>query len=198
MPAKPRKTAFTPGDIGRLQFVSDPMVHPSGDRLAYVLRSVDKQTAENRYRAEIRLIELDSGRERVLSGSDMDSESPLWSPSGDRLLLLSRRLGDDQKQLYVLPADGGEARRLTQLKGGVRLAEWSPDGRHIAFLGAVDPRDESSGNGPAPFSKDVQVLDSAHWRLNGLGSWVHRRFHLHLACAPPAVAPSSSPAGSGA
>jgi len=177
--AKPRKIAFTPGDIARLQFVSDPMVHPSGDRLAYVLRSVDKQTAENRYRAEIRLIELDSGRERVLSGSEMDSEAPLWSPSGDRLLLLSRRLGDDQKQLYVLPADGGEARRLTQLKGGVRLAEWSPDGRNIAFLGAVDPRDEGGGSGPAPFSKDVQVLDSAHWRLNGLGSWVHRRFHLH-------------------
>ena len=180
MAAKPRKIAFTPGDIARLQFVSDPMVHPSGDRLAYVLRSVDKQTAENRYRAEIRLIELDSGRERVMSGSEMDSEAPLWSPSGDRLLLLSRRLGDDQKQLYVLPADGGESRRLTQLKGGVRLAEWSPDGRNIAFLGAVDPRDEGGRSGPAPFSKDVQVLDSAHWRLNGLGSWVHRRFHLHL------------------
>ena len=180
MPAKPRKSAFTPGDIARLQFVSDPMVHPSGDRLAYVLRSADKQTAENRYRAEIRLIELDSGRERVLSGNEMDSEGPLWSPNGDRLLLLSRRLGDDQKQLYVLPADGGEARRITQLKGGVRLGEWSPDGRHIAFLGAVDPRDEGGGNGPAPFSKDVQVLDSAHWRLNGLGSWAHRRFHLHL------------------
>src|SRR3990170_2766092 len=116
------------------------MVHPSGDRLAYVLRSADKQTAENRYRAEIRLIQLDSGRERVLSGSDMDSEAPLWSPNGDRLLLLSRRLGDDQKRFFVWPAEGGEARRLPKLRGGVRLAEWSPDGRHIAFLGAVDPR----------------------------------------------------------
>ena len=160
MAAKPRKSAFGPGDVARLQFVSDPMVHPSGNRLAYVLRSADKQTAENRYRAEIRLVELDSGHERVLSGSEMDSEAPLWSPSGDRLLLLSRR--------------------LTQLKGGVRLAEWSPDGRNIAFLGAVDPRDEGGESGPAPFSKDVQVLNSAHWRLNALGSWAHRRFHLHL------------------
>jgi dipeptidyl aminopeptidase/acylaminoacyl peptidase len=158
------------------------MVHPAGDRLAYVLRRVHPQASENRYRSEIRLIDLRTRRERTLTASEMDSEAPLWSPQGDRLLLLSRRSGDELKQLYLLPADGGEARRLTQLKGGVRQAEWSPDGRHIAFLGVVDPRDDKKGadGRGVPFSDDVQVLDSAHWHLNGLGSWVHKRFHLHL------------------
>ena len=50
------KRPFTPEDIRRIHFVSDPMVHPDGDRIAYVVRKVDPDLEQNRYRAEIQLV----------------------------------------------------------------------------------------------------------------------------------------------
>jgi dipeptidyl aminopeptidase/acylaminoacyl peptidase len=45
-------------------------------------------------------------------------------------------------QLYLLDVSGGEAQALTNLRGGVDVPQWSPDGCWIAFLyqGTLDPR----------------------------------------------------------
>ncbi|MEE8568770.1 MAG: hypothetical protein V3S81_09165, partial [Anaerolineales bacterium] len=182
MAKKTAKRPFTPDDIRRIRFISDPMVHPGGDRVAYVVRTVDKDRGENRYRAEIRLTDPTGRRHRVLTASGMDSDAPLWSPDGRYLLFLSKRTGDEKKQVYLLPADGGEARRLTKVEGGVKSAEWSPDGKHIIFRSLVDPRGkaDSKMGGAKPFADDVQVLDRALWQLNGLGSRLDKRAHIFI------------------
>ena len=182
MAKKAAKRPFTPDDIRRIRFISDPMVHPGGDRVAYVVRTVDKDRGENRYRAEIRLTDPTGRRHRVLTASGMDSDAPLWSPDGRYLLFLSKRTGDEKKQIYLLPADGGEARRLTKVEGGVKSAEWSPDGKHIIFRSLVDPRGkaDSKMGGAKPFADDVQVLDRALWQLNGLGSRLDKRAHIFI------------------
>src|SRR3989304_7247306 len=112
-----RPPPFTPADLRKMVFVSDPMVHPSGDRIAYVVRRVDPDRAKNRCRAEIRQSDLRGKVHRTLTAEGMDSDSPLWSPDGRSLLFLSKRGDDEKKQLYLLPADGGEARRPTHMKG---------------------------------------------------------------------------------
>lgn len=176
------KQAFTPGDIRRIRFVSDPMVHPDGDRVAYVVRTVDKNRGENRYRAEIWLTDPAGRRRRLLTASGMDSDAPLWSPDGRYLLFLSKRAGDEKKQVYLLPADGGEARRLTKVEGGVKSAGWSPDGKYVVFRSPVDPRGKAGPKkgGGKPFADDVQVLDRALWQLNGLGSRLDKRAHIFI------------------
>ena len=40
---------------------------------------------------------------------------------------------DAVSQLFVIPADGGEARQLTQGDDASRAPAWSPDGRQVAF-----------------------------------------------------------------
>lgn len=74
---------------------------------------------------------------RVTAGDGVrahDEHGLAWSPDGKRLAFLSDRDKKEQLQLYVAPADGGPARRLTTLKGHLADPRWSPDGRHIAFL----------------------------------------------------------------
>src|SRR5437899_10912542 len=58
-----------------------------------------------------------------------DPRSPL---DRERLAFLSDR--QEFQQIYVMPANGGEALPLTEGKRSIKDFEWSPDGKQIAFL----------------------------------------------------------------
>lgn len=63
--------------------------------------------------------------------------SPAWSPDSDRVAFTAKRYGDATTQLYVMPVDGGEAIKLTQLTLGARNPQWSRDGKYILFQSSV-------------------------------------------------------------
>jgi Tol biopolymer transport system component len=48
-----------------------------------------------------------------------------WSPDGKRVSFVS--FDGKYPQLFVLPAEGGEAKQLTKLDGGVIFAQWKPE-----------------------------------------------------------------------
>jgi dipeptidyl aminopeptidase/acylaminoacyl peptidase len=61
-------------------------------------------------------------------------DSIAWSPDSKQVAFLSDAAGNDQAQLYVAPAGGGAARKLTAVKGYLASPGWSPDGKTLAFL----------------------------------------------------------------
>ncbi len=64
------------------------------------------------------------------------NDSPAWSPDGTRIAFTSFRNG--KGDIYVMNADGGDARRLTTSPAYDDLPAWSPDGRRIAFTSDRD------------------------------------------------------------
>ncbi len=63
-----------------------------------------------------------------------------WSPDSRRLAFATKREGDELEQIYVLDlADGGEARRLTNVSTGASNPRWRPDGQAILFESSVYP-----------------------------------------------------------
>jgi dipeptidyl aminopeptidase/acylaminoacyl peptidase len=78
-----------------------------------------------------------STRRRISAGGgDEASEEReiAWSPDSRQLAFLSNAQTSDQLQLYVAKVAGGEARKLTGLKGSLDAPSWSPDGRTLAVL----------------------------------------------------------------
>ena len=74
-----------------------------------------------------------------LPKADKNSSNPKWSPDGKWIAYTSDR--DGKNNLYLLPLNGGESEKITDVKTSVGEFEWSPDGKSIAFVMS----DSSSG-----------------------------------------------------
>jgi dipeptidyl aminopeptidase/acylaminoacyl peptidase len=89
-----------------------------------------------------------------VSRSPHPEHSPVFSPDSSHVAFLAATDKGGQLQLYIEPAQGGAARKLTSLKGFLQAPNWSPDGRTIAVLftenaaraaGPLEPAARDSG-----------------------------------------------------
>ena len=106
MPMSEGSRGMVPEDLTRLRFVSDPQMSPDGRRIAFVVTSLSEERDE--YLSNIWVVDVAGGTpRRFTAGPGRDTE-PRWSPDGTRLAFLSERAPAEKRQVYVMPADGGE------------------------------------------------------------------------------------------
>ena len=166
----PRRLTFD--DLWRIPQPHDPQLSPDGGSVAYVLRQADRETDD--YMARVWTVEVASGRVRPLTDGPADG-SPRWSPDGRLLAFVSRRAGDEHDQIWLLPREGSEPRRLTAQPLGVSSAPiWAPDGRSIAFLAAV--AEELPDTAP-------RVCEELPFKRDGVG-YLPPGFAVHLHVVP--------------
>jgi len=168
-----------PEDVYALTSVGEPRLSPDGEHVAYVVSWVDREA--NGYRAAIWVAPLDDPEAaRQFTSGERRDWSPRWSPDGRWLAFVSNRDGEDEKahgELYVMQADGGEPRRLTEGKEGVESIAWAPDSRRIAFARRVrDPAYEEEDERKRPPRRFSRVF----YKLDGVGWIGDRRKHLFV------------------
>jgi dipeptidyl aminopeptidase/acylaminoacyl peptidase len=77
-----------------------------------------------------------------LTDGDVDDTDVTWSPDGGTLAFVSARHPDADRDLvrdvYVVPASGGEPRRVTDGRGGCRLPAFTADGRMLVVTAVPD------------------------------------------------------------
>jgi dipeptidyl aminopeptidase/acylaminoacyl peptidase len=131
-------------DYHDLVQVGDPAVTPDGDRVAF-LRTVPDD--DESYETTVYTVPADGSAEprRFTATEGVDAE-PRWSPAGDRLAFCSDRGTEGTPQLRVVPADGGESERVTNVAGGVSNITWAPDGTRIAFTQTTRAGEREEGH----------------------------------------------------
>jgi dipeptidyl aminopeptidase/acylaminoacyl peptidase len=166
-----------PEDIYELVNAGDPRISPDGSRIAFVVTAVDRES--NEYRGAIWVAPLDgSAKPRQFTSGERRDSTPRWSPDGKWLAFASNR-GEDKTpmNLYVIPAEGGESRKLTDQKESVEEIAWAPDSKRVAFVARV--RDEAYAEeddkkrAPRRFTRVFHKLDS-------VGFTGDRRKHLFV------------------
>ena len=111
-------------------------ISPDGKSVAWVERIRGRDGTDNLSFIDVAEIARPVPR-RLTAGTDARAHrehSAAWSPDGRSIAFLSDAARERQLQIYVSPAAGGPARRLTGVQGQLGHLKWSPDGKAIAFL----------------------------------------------------------------
>ncbi len=198
-----------PDDVYRLRVATEPRLSPDGRLAVVTLQTV--AAGYDAYRQALWIVPADGSREpRQLTFGPMRDHQARFSPDGRTLAFLSDRgpilepdphgpstgrggLPKDREdawQVYLLPLDGGEARRLTGLPRGVEAFEWSPDGTRLVVVTAsrganreADARRRGIRSPEpvgAPPRSDYRFIDRLDYMLNGKGFTYDRVPHLWL------------------
>ncbi len=174
------KRAFEISDYYRMATVGSPAVAPDGGLVAFAVRHYDLPKGEN-WR-EIWTLRPDGSHLRQMTTGHHHDGSPVFSPDGKSLLFTSDRDGDTS-QLYLMPVDGGEARKLTDFAVDLSDPRWSPDGKWIAVSAKVFPECGADSECNAKLRKgiddgklQVHVADHLlyrHWTSWRDGTYTH-------------------------
>jgi dipeptidyl aminopeptidase/acylaminoacyl peptidase len=193
-----------PDDLYRLAVPHDPRLSPDGSRVVFTVKR--SSVSNDGYRLSIWTAPTDgSGPARQLTLGTRTDHTPRISPDGSTLAFISdRRLyaeeepgkpkeakdRDDCFQVHLLPLEGGEARRLTDLPKGVTELAWSPDGSTLVVLssslGATEDEDRRKrGRAPKPKPgetplSDYRFIDRLGYQYNGSGFIDDKDTHLWL------------------
>jgi len=181
---------MVPEDVYELTGVADPRLSPDGRTVAYVVWRIDKDANETLSAIWLAAVDGSSPPRQFTAGTSRDGD-PRWSPDGSTIAFTSKREAGTA-QLYVIPAAGGEARKLTDLKEDVTQLAWSPDGARLAFVSRVrDPEyDESDDKKRAP-----RRIKRLWFKLDNVGWTFDRRQHLFVVPADGSEKPKQITSG---
>ena len=163
---------LTPEVMWKMKRAGSSSLSPDGTRLLYAQTVYDM--AENRGTTSLYVEEMDSKQVKCLA----EGSSPRWNADGSRIYFLSERSGSSQ--VWVMDADGSNARQVTGLQEGAPAVEGfgiSPDEQHIWWVQQVQVADRRSSDVhrdmPKSKARIYDDLMARHWDYWDEGSYRH-------------------------
>ncbi len=136
LPSAAQKRAMTFMDVMELRSISSGSISPNGKLVIYTV-SIPNWKAGKNY-ADIFIAPTDGSTppRQMTFTKDKNETQPQWARSSEMFAFLSDREAAGSattNQLYLMRADGGEARKVSDAKDGVNAFAFSRDGKWLAF-----------------------------------------------------------------
>jgi len=168
-----------PEDFAAVRDVDEPNISRDGNFVVYVVKTADME--KDKLVGNLWLAKWDGSENRALTFGNKGQSHPRWSRDGKWIAFLSGREDENEvDQLWILPSNGGEAEKFTDLKGNVDDFAWSPDSNRIVLVvHDPDPRE------PEKKEKEKKtvpplVIDRFFFKKDINGYLTNRYSHLQL------------------
>lgn len=134
---------WTPEVMMQTKQISDIQISPNNERVLFVVTEPNLGGEKGALESKIYIGSV-NGKEtaRPFSAPNVSSTQPRWSPDGKWIAFLSKREGE--KNLYLIPVNGGEASLLVKGDHDIQTFSWSPDSQKIAFVRADQTVEEKT------------------------------------------------------
>lgn len=116
-------------DVFQLEYVSQPQIHPTGDKVAFVRNRFDQ--AKDQRIGTIWLSDSKTAELTPLISGNADYWSPVWSADGKKLAYISTESGSPQ--IHVRWLTSGQQGQISYLPAAPADLSWSPDGQSLVF-----------------------------------------------------------------
>ena len=155
------KKLLTALDLLKVSGVGGPKISPDGTRVAYsVGETKTEKDKEWKTVTQIWVAPMTpsaNAKPRQYTRGEKNSSAPEWSPDGKLLAFLTDREKDGERQVWMMPADGGEAWAVTSHKGGVSGFRFSPEGRQLLLSATDQPNKDEEDR--KKVKDDTMVID---------------------------------------
>jgi len=123
---------YSAGDVREAvhEFMNDVLQSFTGTRGVFGSRIAYAQTGRGSH--EIAVVDMDGGRNAVVTKMQSDCLLPAFSPGGGDIAFTSYLR--DNPDLWIVSAAGGRARRVSKQPGMNTGAAWAPDGSIVLTL----------------------------------------------------------------
>lgn len=180
---------FSARDLLAIRTFGQAAVAPDSASAVLVERAIDADKDRNTTRLVRWSLTRPERAPAPLTRGPSD-DHPAFSPDGRQLAFLARR-DEPYRQLYLLPLDGGDPVRVTEVDGGVKDFRWLPDGSGFVLVCSLEddrilPAKDPDGPEEDPFvryTRDVKIIDRMLYKIDGEGFLGRRRSavcHLDL------------------
>ena len=165
-------------DVYQLRTVGDPQLSPDGNWVAYTVTTAD--STKDKSDTDIWMTSWDGAQTIRVTSSPESENAPRFSPDGKYLAFVSGRQEGKGGQVWLLDRRGGEAQRLTMIKGGVSDFAWSPDARRLVLV--LDEETDSIARKDTAEHKTAKpiVIDRYNFKRDVAGYLGTKRTHLAL------------------
>jgi dipeptidyl aminopeptidase/acylaminoacyl peptidase len=181
-----REHAITLDDYATLAIITELAVSPDGKHVAYCEGRWDK--TDDLRKTDLWIVATDGkGKPTRLTGDRANDRHPKWSHDGKAIYVLANRKReaetkpsfDGKTQVWRVPLDGGEARAVTKVEGGISSFDYSPKADALFYSVDTDTTDKDDfsalrskykaeyGHGTRKVS-EVHRLDLQSWRTEKL------------------------------
>ncbi len=183
--AEDTSNGLVPEDYFDFVFLSSPQISPNNQDILFVKRTV-KDDASGR---NSQIYKIGEDGEAFAFTQGKGDRSPAWSPDGSKIAFI--RSVDGKSQVFIMPANGGEASQATSLEKSLSGFAWFPSGDKLLLTLSISPEDESTGNDKEETTEadkesskraepDIVVVKNARYIANGSGYLSDKRRHLFV------------------